>query len=259
MERYVCLEYATNTFPQVKTWSASLNNKGVPTWKETAAISMDSPIQSISVHPSQKFYLVCTDASFQVIDIESGSALSTKESKDKGIPLCLCLYISLPEFSIARFHPDGVIFAVGSSGNASISIYDVKSMTPVSKFVSASAPADAAVTSIEFSENGYTMAATSSDSSIMIWDLRREGDAALVKTITPMEEGAGGVQVAWDSFGSYLLAFGHGTGVKVYKNKKWDDAVLDLDMGVRGLGAAWLDDAAGVLVAASDGKYAVLK
>src|ERR1700761_9492960 len=80
------------------------------------------------------------------------------------------------------------------------------------------------VVSLSFSENGFRLASASSASaSVTLWDLRKTGDAANVKTL---EVGAPVSSLTWDYSAQYLAAVG-GETITVLKyqktGKKWSE------------------------------------
>ncbi|KAL7935807.1 Prp19 domain-containing protein [Trichoderma chlorosporum] len=116
------------------------------------------------------------------------------------------------------FHPDGHLFAAGTvSGD--IKLYMTKTLDQAVVF-KLGAPVQALV----FSENGFLLAATAKgQTSVTIFDLRKEGDAAVSKVL----ETGGSVQsLAWDYTGQFL-ATGGSTGITVQQytksSKKWSE------------------------------------
>lgn len=82
----------------------------------------------------------------------------------------------------------------------------------------------APIQALAFSENGFWLAATAKgQTSVTIFDLRKEGDAAAVKVL----ETGGSVQsLAWDYTGQFL-ATGGASGITVQQytksNRKWSE------------------------------------
>lgn len=82
----------------------------------------------------------------------------------------------------------------------------------------------APIQALAFSENGFWLAASAKgQSTVTIFDLRKEGDAATAKVL----ETGGAVQsLAWDYSGQYLATAGpSGLTVQQYTkgNKKWSE------------------------------------
>lgn len=82
----------------------------------------------------------------------------------------------------------------------------------------------APIQALDFSENGFWLAASAKgQSNVTIFDLRKEGDAATAKVL----ETGGAVQsVSWDYTGQFLATAGP-TGLTVQQytksNKKWSE------------------------------------
>lgn len=116
------------------------------------------------------------------------------------------------------FHPDGHLFAAGSV-SGEVKLFMTKTLEQAAIF-----KLGAPVQALSFSENGYWLAATAKgQTSVTIFDLRKEGDAATAKVL----ETGGSVQsLAWDYTGQFL-ATGGGSGVTVQhyakSSKKWSE------------------------------------
>lgn len=116
------------------------------------------------------------------------------------------------------FHPDGHLFAVGTS-SGDVKLYMTKNLEQAAVF-----KLGAPVQALTFSENGFWLAATAKgQTTVTIFDLRKEGDAATAKVL----ETGGSVQsLAWDYTGQYL-ATGGPSGVTVQQytksSKKWSE------------------------------------
>lgn len=116
------------------------------------------------------------------------------------------------------FHPDGHIFAAGTTSGV-VKLFMTKTLENVATF-----PLGSPVQALTFSENGFWLAATAKgQTTVTIFDLRKEGDAAVAKVL----ETGGAVQsVSWDYTGQFL-ATGGGSGVTVQQytksSKKWSE------------------------------------
>lgn len=152
------------------------------------------------------------------------------------------------------FHPDGHIFAVGTSSG------DIKLLLAKTGEEAKTFSLGAPVQAIEFSENGYWFAATAKgQTTVTIFDLRKDGDAARVKVL---ETGAGAVQrLAWDYSQQFLATAGAG-GVTVQHYAKGAKAWSELARAAIGGGGAvdvmWGENASRLLAVNRDGVVSVL-
>lgn len=114
----------------------------------------------------------------------------------------------------------------------------------------------APVHTIVFSENGFWFgAAGKGANSVVIFDIRKSGDAAKVKTF----EVDGAVEsLAWD-YSQQFLAIGATTSVTVQhyakSSKSWSE-ILRLDVPAKGLD--WSINATSLVAADQGGKVAIL-
>jgi len=106
---------------------------------------------------------------------------------------------------------------------SNIQIFDIKTSTIAATFSSSS---EGRINSLSFSENGTLLASASMNSTaVSIWDLRKTGDAARVKTI---DVGSSTSSVAWDWSAQFLAIVGGGALVVmqyVKSSKKWVEVV----------------------------------
>jgi pre-mRNA-processing factor 19 len=132
------------------------------------------------------------------------------------------------------FHPDGVIFAVGTSAGT-IAVYDTASGKLAHTY--AAPTGTGAVTSLSFSENGYLLASASSHpgASTNIWDLRK---LKLVESLAAASETAVVRSVAWDPSAQFLAEAG--SALRIYQNKVWGAPLLNFEDNTAELtGVAW--------------------
>lgn len=101
-----------------------------------------------------------------------------------------------------------------------IIVYTTKDLEQAARFT-----LGAPVQALAFSENGFWFAATAKgESTVAILDLRKEGDAAIVKRL---ECGGQPASLAWDYSGQFLAAAGAGSvTVHAYDKsaKAWSEA-----------------------------------
>lgn len=104
----------------------------------------------------------------------------------------------------AKFHPDGLIFAIGTL-KSQVKIWDLKEQSNVANFTGHSGR----IISIAFSENGYYLATAAEDACIKLWDLRKlKNFKSIQMTSTPKEEKYSITDLAFDQTGSYLAVSG---------------------------------------------------
>ncbi|KAH8705345.1 putative cell cycle control protein [Talaromyces proteolyticus] len=147
----------------------------------------------------------------------------------------------------AKFHPDGHLLAVGGA-DGQIHVYDVKSGAAAANF-----PMSAPVTNLEFSENGFFMAAvTENSTAITVWDLRKSKIHKVLETGTQIST------LSWDYSGQFLLSGGpNGLTVQQYtkSTKDWSES---LRSAVPAVGVAWGPSAQSVLAVNAEGVVSVL-
>jgi pre-mRNA-processing factor 19 len=162
----------------------------------------DGNITGLSLHPVGDYLLSCSlDDHWAFSDIRSGRLYVKCPSDEKSNGGLTC----------AKFHPDGLIFGIGTSDSV-IKIWDLKERTNVANFPGHSG----AITSLAFSENGYYLATSAEDSVIKLWDLRKLKN---FKTIQ-LEDNFEVKDLSFDYSGSYLACAG--TDVRIYQVKQWD-------------------------------------
>ncbi|KAF3797908.1 Pre-mRNA-processing factor 19, partial [Colletotrichum gloeosporioides] len=173
---------------------------------EIASLSEHAgPATSLSVHPTGELLAsVGSDKSIAFYDLHALRRVSRAYTD--------------ASLTSSAFHPDGHLFAAGTV-SGEIKLFHTTSLEFATAF-SLGAPVEA----VTFSENGFWLAATAKgQSSVTIFDLRKEGDAARAKTL----ETGGPVQsLAWDYTGQFLATGGAG-GVTVQQyiksSKAWSE------------------------------------
>lgn len=148
------------------------------------------------------------------------------------------------------FHPDGAIFGVGSS-DAKIRIFDTPTGGCIASFEGHEGAR--AVTSLSFSENGYTLASSAVGSSqVKVWDLRKLANVANI------EVGEGQVvnEVRFDESAQFLAVVG--TDARVYQNKTWEELVRSEENGAELTGVRFASGGKEVVVAGVDRTVRVL-
>ncbi|CAF1062157.1 unnamed protein product [Adineta ricciae] len=161
----------------------------------------DSAITGLSLHPTGDYVLSsATDNYWALSDLRTGKLITKVQDST-----------SQRGLTCAQFHPDGIIFGVGTQDSV-IKIWDLKECNNVADF-----PGHAgSINTIAFSENGYYLATAAEDASIKLWDLRKLRN---FKTIT-LEDRYEIRDLVFDQSGMYLGVAG--TDVRVYQAKQWD-------------------------------------
>jgi pre-mRNA-processing factor 19 len=148
------------------------------------------------------------------------------------------------------FHPDGHLFAAGTQ-DGTINVFSTKTGEPMAAF-----SLGASVSALAFSENGYWFAAGSdATANVVIFDLRKEGDAARAKELPT----TGAVRaLAWDYSAQFLAVAGPG-GVAVHyyakSAKKWS---VVLETGARARAVQWGEKAQSLSALGEEGQIIVL-
>lgn len=162
-------------------------------------------ITDLSLHPTNDFVLTTSkDKSWVFSDINKGTELIRNFDEDN--------------ITCGKFHPDGLIFAIGTS-RAEVKIWDLKSSTQANAKPAAqplrghSGPIEA----MAFSENGFHLATASRSNEVRLWDLRRLKN---FKTLT-LSESFKVRHLEFDKSGQYLCVTGN--DVRVFKIKEWNE------------------------------------
>lgn len=148
------------------------------------------------------------------------------------------------------FHPDGHLFATGTNSG------DIKLFMTKTGEEAASFSLGAPVQAITFSENGFWFAATAKgQSTVTIFDLRKEGEAAHAKVL----DVGGAVQsLVWDYSQQFLATAGPaGVTVQQYSkgSKKWSEP---LRAAVSAVDIKWAANASKLIAVNGDGVVSVL-
>ncbi|KXJ88680.1 cell cycle control protein [Microdochium bolleyi] len=163
------------------------------------------PVTALALHPSNEILAsVGSDKGFifyDLVNLKRATRVYTSSS-----------------LSTCAFHPDGELFAAGTSAG-DIKLYMAKTGEEAASF-SLGAPVQA----IAFSENGYWFAATAKgQTTVTIFDLRKEGAAAQAKVL---DIGSAVNALAWDYSQQFLATAGAGeVTVQQYNksSKKWTE------------------------------------
>ncbi|KAK4461564.1 WD40-repeat-containing domain protein [Cladorrhinum samala] len=205
---------------------------------ETASFQVHAgAVTGLAVHPGGRLLAsVGVDKSFVFYDLETLQRVSHGYT-DSALTAC-------------AFHPDGHFFAAGTQSG------DIKIFQTADGQQMVSFHLGVPVQALVFSENGYWFAASGKgQQTVTIFDLRKEGAAALVKEL----ETGDAQSLAWDRTGQYLATVGStGVTVQLYlkKAKAWSEP---LRTSVPGTAIAWGAEAKSLVTVNKEGVVSVLK
>ncbi|KAL8281350.1 hypothetical protein RQP46_006384 [Phenoliferia psychrophenolica] len=231
----------------VRVWAPNGNK---PVYGATA-LTHGGEVNALALHPTDTLVAsAAADGTWSIID------LSTPKPS---ILLTVSLPADAPEGTAntaIAFHPDGKLLGVGSSDSV-IRFFDIATGACLKTFPAHAA--EGAITSLTFSENGYSLAsgAVGSD-QVKLWDLR-EGKPAESHSLP-----AGAVvnSVRFDTSAQFLAAGGSDLRVWAYKktNKvvNWDQVVLNEDNQSELTGVEWGTDGKELVTAGLDRSIRVL-
>jgi pre-mRNA-processing factor 19 len=150
----------------------------------------------------------------------------------------------------AAFHPDGHLFAAGGT-DGQVKMYHVKTGEFAAGF-----DCGGPVNAISFSENGiWFSTAIKGSSSVTTYDLRKQGEAAEVKSI---DTGSRVEGIRWDYTGQFLATAGpSGVTVQQYTkaSKQWSEPKRS---AVPATAVAWGTNGHSLVSVNSDGVITVL-
>lgn len=166
-----------------------------------------------------------------------------KQQADRSTALTTC-----------AFHPDGHIFAVGTSAGE-VKLFMAKTGEEAKSFSLGAR----GVQAIEFSENGYWFAAAiAGQTTVTVIDLRKDGDAARVKVLDSGSDVRG---LAWDYSQQFLaVACVNGVTVQHYakSDKSWSELVRTAVGGGAAVSVKWGEGASKLVAVNKDGVVSVL-
>ncbi|KAK4050311.1 hypothetical protein OIV83_003632 [Microbotryomycetes sp. JL201] len=227
----------------VRLWTPS----GSKTVYGTSSVSLSGEVTSIALHPSHSLLAAASsDGTWSIIDLASGKPV-------------VALTGSLPSDVVEgtsntaiAFHPDGAIFGVGSS-DSRIRIFDTMSGKCIASFDGHSQVGGSDVTSLSFSENGYTLASSAKDSNqVKLWHLSKLTNSANID----LPSGQVVNVVKFDESAQFLCVAG--TDVRVYQNKTWAELCKNEENGAEVTGVGFGNLGKEILVAGIDRTVRVL-
>lgn len=185
----------------VHVWKADGNEKNAYALAHTIT-TFQKAITGLAIHPSGLYFAAASeDGTIGFFDVSSGERLLQINSSNQ--------YTSLD------IHPDGVLLAAGTA-SGSVVIYDVKTGQESASFNSESSTA---ISSLNFSENGYLLASSTS-TLVEIWDLRKLSKSGSIQGEAVDAKGhALSTNVQFDPSAQFLAVVG--SDVRIYANKTW--------------------------------------
>ncbi|KAI0976466.1 WD40-repeat-containing domain protein [Xylaria arbuscula] len=196
------------------------------------------PATGLAIHPSKAILAsIGADKSFVFYDLENLKR-DTRVYTNAALTAC-------------AFHPDGHLFAAGTDAG------DIKLFMTSTGEEAAAFPLGAPVQAIVFSENGFWFAATAKgQTTVTVFDLRKQGDAAVAKTL---DIGSAVQHLAWDYSQQFLATAGPaGVTVQQYSKsaKSWSEPLRTAVNNA--VDVAWGPNAGNLLVVNNEGVISVL-
>ncbi|KAK1391383.1 Pre-mRNA-processing factor 19 [Heracleum sosnowskyi] len=197
-EKVTCVKFA-NKGELVVTGSG---DNSVRVWKKSEKGSYEfkgifdhhtAEVRAVTIHPSQKYFVTAAlDRTWQLYDLSSESRVACGMGSES--------------FSTAVFHPDGHIFGTCATGTCKrdlglVRFWDVAIQDEI---LNIDAHKGSEVTSIAFSENGYTLATAARD-GVKLWDLRF---LRTMETLPSFDKNTRKRSVDFDHSGKYLATGG---------------------------------------------------
>ena len=210
-------------------------------------------VTGLALHPGGNLLAsVGTDKSYVFYDLTTltrALRVYTDSCTSTTLLPLTCQMLIRAALTKCAFHPDGHLFATGTQ-DGDIKVFETKTGEQAAVF-----RLGAPIRSIVFSENGFWFAATGKgQTTVTIFDLRKEGDAAKVKELETGDAEA----LAWDYTGQYLATAGAtGTTVQQYQksSKKWSEL---LRSSLAGVAVQWGAEAKSLVTVNKDGVLSVL-
>ncbi|CAH0015733.1 unnamed protein product [Clonostachys rhizophaga] len=196
------------------------------------------PVAAVSVHPSGAILAsVGGDKSIVFYELETLKRVS-RAFTNSALTAC-------------AFHPDGHLLAAGTA-TGTVRLYMTKTLEQAAEFeLESGVPVQA----LTFSENGFWLAAAAKrQSTVKIFDLRKEGAAATAKVL---ETGGDVESLSWDYTGQFL-ATGGPSGVTVQQylksSKAWSEPFRS---SVPAIGVRWGEQGRKLVVLTNDNALTV--
>jgi pre-mRNA-processing factor 19 len=224
----------------IKLWAptetASAKN-AYKSWHHLSTVHTEDVI-GLSLHPGGQILASCgKDGKLGLYDlVADGGEARTLFGEDSGVE------VDKGGDGAVEFHPDGGLLGLGG-GDGIVRIWDVKSGKKMLDFSPQNGQLDK-VSSIAFSENGWTLAALS-NASIQFFDLRKLSNFHTI-SIEPSSL----QKIFFHPTGAFLT--GLGKGASAWNNKTWDEAWKWDGDGSTWNGGGWNASGAELVVGGGD-------
>ncbi|OAA67824.1 cell cycle control protein [Niveomyces insectorum RCEF 264] len=193
-------------------------------------------VTGLAIHPSGRILVsVGSDKTIAFYDLEGLVRVSRAQSN--------------ASLTTCAFHPDGHLLAVGTE-TGEVQVYMTKTGEQATSFT-----LGGPVQAISFSENGYWIAAAAKgQTTVTIFDLRKEGDAATAKVL---DIGNAVTSISWDYSAQFLATAGpSGLTVQQYAKgpKSWSQT---LSRATPAVSVSWGPQAKHLLSVSSEGLFSL--
>jgi pre-mRNA-processing factor 19 len=152
-----------------------------------------APVNDLAVLPTEQHVISVDDAGKLILsDIAKGFAVATADSEHSRLGM-----------SCVGLHPDGAVAASGSAG--SVLLWDLR-MMDVHVKLTPPGRSSGSITALAFNEDGVTLAASTSNSVVVLWDFRKVNEPLAVLTMSgvPAAKAVPINDIAFDGYGNYL-------------------------------------------------------
>ncbi|CAH7674885.1 WD40-repeat-containing domain protein [Phakopsora pachyrhizi] len=230
----------------IRFWKPSEKKSG---YVSAGTITLAKEVSGIDLHPSQTLLLSGhQDGTWAIHDLEDPSGSPTTV-------LTVIATTGLPEdtsISSIKWHPDGVILAVGLS-NSTLKVFDVKNASCLADFEGHRESGGGPINCLSFSENGYSLATISTQSTaIKLWDLRKLSNYHSIDLPDDYKPR----QVKWDYSAQFIGVIGN--DLRVWQNKTWEQLIVYDDNSAELTGLEFIKKGKEVVIGGMDRKVAIL-
>lgn len=165
----------------------------------------ESPVNDLDIHPLGEYFVSGQDDQTWAFSSLAQGRVIQSVIVDKCNRVTAC-----------KLHPDGRLLCTGDDMH-NVRIWEVHNQKTLINLEKAQAE----ITSLSFSENGYHLAASSKDGVVRVYDLRK---VSILHSWKAKENTINCVQ--YDQSGQYLVMGGN--DIRVYQTKLWKKPILTL-------------------------------